>query len=150
MYVKPITIISRATGVIMQKIEKTDFGFRIINTGQLNLTDAEAFKFMVLEALSSHSSSFSLIVDLRGLIPLEPKVIEVVKEIMKTRTRMSLVRAAIIVSSPVIKAQHRQMSFDTRTTQFDRTIDASKYPDWEERALAWVRDGVEPVPVAVS
>jgi hypothetical protein len=133
----------------MRKIDKTDYGFRITTTGQLTLPEAEEFKFKLLETLSSHQSSFSLIVDIRGLIPLEPRVVEVIKEIMRTCAQMSIIRAAIIVSSPVIKAQQQQMSFDTLTANIDRTIDASKFHDWEERALAWVKHGVEPVPLEV-
>jgi hypothetical protein len=134
----------------MQIIEKTDYGFRITNSGLLTLPEAESFKFKLLEKLSGHQSSFSLLVDIRGLIPLEPEVAEVIKEIMRTCAQMSIIRAAIVVSSPVIKAQQQQMSYDSLTAQFDRTIDASKYLDWEERALAWVKEGTEPVPLEVE
>ena len=64
--------------------------------------------------------------------------------------KMSLERVAIVVNSPVLKQQATQISHDTMTSKYDRIIDASKNSDWENVAIAWVTDGVEPVKLSLE
>ncbi len=128
----------------MHKIVTASYGFRITVSGPMDSAEAEQLKSKLLRALSSHNQPFSLIVDLREMVATEPGVLEVIEDTQKACKFMSLVRTALLVSSPVLKAQILQTGFSSGTAEADRFIDTSKADNWEEQALAWVVNAVEP------
>lgn len=130
----------------VQEVKKTPFGFRITLTGTLGVTEAEDHKFDILSQVAQEKNPFSLLVDLRTLTPIQPKVIQIIKQITHTLSLMSIVRAAVIVQSSVPGGQTIQATAVALTENYDRVIDAAKYPDWEKRALAWIEHGIEPFP----
>ena len=134
----------------MHNIEATSYGFRLTVTGAMNTAEAEEQKLELLQTLSTCNQPFSLLVDVRGLIPAEPEVFKEIEEMQTACKLMSVRRTAIVFSSPVLKAQIKQGSFVTGTVEVDRFIDASRVHNWEEQALAWVVEGIEPVSTSVE
>jgi hypothetical protein len=128
----------------MHNIERTAYGFRITNSGKFSSHEAEEFRHELLRTLSEHQKPFSLLIDIRELIPLSPDVADMMRSVQEACHQMSLERAAIIISSPVLREQAVQVSFNSKTKRHDRFIDASKYPDWEQQAIAWLVEGKEP------
>ena len=55
-----------------------------------------------------------------------------------------MVRSAVILSSPVIAAQFRRIGGETGIGQWERYIDASTEPDWEEVGMNWLLHAIEP------
>ena len=131
----------------MFNLEDTPYGFKITATGTFDVTEAEQLRTEILQALSVHAQPFSLLVDIRGLISTSPEVFLVIEEIQSICKLKSLKRTAIIISSPVLRRQMQQSMFNAGTTKADRFIDASNTDDWENQALAWVVDSVEPAMV---
>jgi hypothetical protein len=129
----------------MHKIEATDFGFKIIAADITEPEEMEQFKFEIIHTLAEHNRPFSLLIDIRELLPVSPEIAEIIKEIQISCRKMSLERAAIIVNSPVLEQQAAQIGFEAATSKYDRIIDISKYPDGENTALAWASEGIEPV-----
>ena len=129
----------------MHKIEETDFGFKITAAGITEPEEMEQFKFEIIHTLAEHNRPFSLLIDLRELMPLSPEIAEIIKEIQISCRKMSLERAAIIVNSPVLEQQIIQTGFKAATSKYDRIIDISKHLDGENTALAWASEGIEPV-----
>ncbi|MBN1212369.1 MAG: hypothetical protein JXA92_07305 [candidate division Zixibacteria bacterium] len=129
----------------MKKIESTIYGFKITASGITEPEEMEQLKFEIIHTLAEHNRPFSLIIDIRDLVPLSPELVEIVKEIQISCRKMSLERAAIVVKSPVLIQQAAQIGFESITSKYDRIIDASKNSDWEEVAFAWAANAVEPV-----
>jgi hypothetical protein len=129
----------------MHKIEATDFGFKIIAADITEPEEMEQFKFEIIHTLAEHNRPFSLLIDIRELLPVSTEIAEIIKEIQISCRKMSLERAAIIVNSPVLEQQAAQIGFEAATSKYDRIIDISKYPDGENTALAWASEGIEPV-----
>lgn len=129
----------------MYKIDEATYGFRITNSGQFSVFEAEEFKRDLLRRLSEHNQPFSLLIDIRNLIPLSPEVMSIMREVQLACRQMSLERVAMVMSSPVVRGQAQQVSFDTRTNPHDRYIDAARNPNWEKAAIDWLVDGVEPL-----
>jgi anti-anti-sigma regulatory factor len=132
----------------MYNLEETSYGFRITATGTMDATKAEQLKAELLQALCAHTQPFSLLVDIRGLIPTGPVVLEAIQEMQSVCRLMSLRRTAVIISSPELKEYIQQSGSIAGTTAADRFIDASKIDDWEDRALAWVKDAIEPTVIS--
>jgi hypothetical protein len=128
----------------LYKIDQASFGFRIIATNAIDLDEAKRLRSELLNAVSEYRKPFSVIADVRGLIPSDPKVLEIIHEMQIECKHMGLERVATIVSSPVVKAQMIQATFNAGTAHIDRFIDASKAKDWEQQALAWVETAIEP------
>ena len=128
----------------MHKIERMQYGFRITNSGQLNIEEAEELKCELLQTLSNYGKPFCLLIDIRGLVPVSSDVMDAMRDLQRACCEMSLERVAIVVASPVLRGQAAQVSFDAGSSKHDRVIDASKVPDWEEQAIAWLVHGVEP------
>ena len=53
-------------------------------------------------------------------------------------------RNAVVTHSVIAGLQARRMVKETGIAPALRYIDATLHPDWHERALAWLIDGVEP------
>ncbi len=128
----------------MYRIEQTFYGFKILASGSMNMDEAEEMKLELIGTLSAKNSPFSLVIDVRGLIPFEPDVTKTIVEAHAACMRMSCERTAIIVKSPVLKGQAAQICFSASSSKCDRIIDTSIVSDWEDRAVAWAANAVEP------
>ncbi|MCP4674728.1 MAG: hypothetical protein GY854_04275 [Deltaproteobacteria bacterium] len=129
----------------MYSIEEASYGFRIVSSGEVSRAEAEKLRLELMRLMTTQGGPFSMLADLRGMISAKPEVLEIVGKMQADSKLMSLKRAAIIVSSPVVRAQIKQSTFKAGTENTDRFIDASQTDDWETQALAWVEDAVEPV-----
>jgi hypothetical protein len=127
----------------MYTIESTDYGFKLAVRGKVDRDIAEQIRFELLRALAMHNRPFCLFVDLREMIPIGPETIGTVVEIHDSCHELSLIRAALVVSSPVVRGQMEQISFDGDSIHRDRFFDALNDPDWESKAINWVT-GVAP------
>jgi hypothetical protein len=129
----------------MYKIEETSYGFKVTSAGIFTMDEIDQLKHDLLSTLAGHNRPFSLLLDARKLVPPEPAVREAFVELHASVWHLSCDRVAFIIESPVAKGQIRQMHHSASPDGRDRIFDATKCPDWETRALAWVADGVEPV-----
>jgi hypothetical protein len=128
----------------VHRVESTPYGFKIMASGLMNSAEAEELRGKLLSAIKEFGRPFSLLVDVRELIPADPDALDTIREIQTTTKDMNLERAAIVVSSPVLKNQAVRVSFGAATRENDRFIDAAGTPDWQEKALGWVEKGIEP------
>ncbi|MFH1699666.1 MAG: hypothetical protein ABIE07_03680 [Candidatus Zixiibacteriota bacterium] len=129
----------------MYKIEETYYGYHTTFSGVMSEAEALRFKSEVKTILSSQKQPWSSVVDLQAWIPAGPEILMLLRHVEQLTKKHGLQRRAVIVRSPVIKAQATQLSFASETNSYERRIDASKVDNWEEQAIAWAAHGVEPV-----
>ena len=127
----------------MYKIEPTIYGFKVTSAGLFTVEEIEQLRTDLLKTLSEHDRPFSLFLDARKLVPPAPEVRDVFVQLHGSIWQMSCERVAFVIESPVAKGQIRQMHYTASPSGRDRIFDASKCPDWESQALAWVADGAE-------
>jgi hypothetical protein len=128
----------------MYHLETTDYGYRITSTGEVDLDEVLRMKEELLATFAAHDGPFSIVVDARRRIPLDGRTVQAIEELHKAARRSGVRRAAIIVDSPVVKAQELQIGHSSHTDGIDRIIDAGRTPDWEKQAIAWAAHGIEP------
>ena len=128
----------------MYKIEKTNYGYHITFSGLMSEAEAVQFKTEVEGILPSLKQPWSSVIDLQTWVPAGPEILMLLHQVEQLSKNHGLQRRAIIVRSPVVKAQAAQLSFISETDAFERRIDASKVDNWEEQAIAWAVHGVEP------
>lgn len=128
----------------MYTIERTSYGFRITQSGSYSVEEVEKYKSDVIKTLARHDRPFSLLIDSRKLVLPTPDVLEVFSKLHQVVWHMSCERTAIVVESPVAKGMVVQACLTSKVNANDRIIDSRYYQDWEERAIAWVAEAVEP------
>ena len=127
----------------MYNIESAPFGFRVTSSGIITMDEIEQLKSELLQTLCAHKRPFSLVLDSRHIIPPAPDVMKEFWDLHTKVWQLSCERIVFVVDSPVAKAQVIQMQHIASKGKEDRVIDASKYPDWEERATAWAANARE-------
>lgn len=127
----------------MYEIKRTEYGIRVTMGGVYAENEIEKYVVEKERILSEIDGPYSLIVDLRTAIPPKFEDISLLKNSQKRLKDSKLHRMAIIVGSPVIMGQAKQIGFLAGVESATKYIDASKHDDWEERALEWISEGVE-------
>jgi hypothetical protein len=128
----------------MYRIEKQDPGYRLTFGGYIGRDEMEAWLKESLRLLSSElEDHFGVIVDMRTLIPLPPDAQAVMIEGQRLYREKGMRRSAVILNNPVTTAQFQRLAKASGIYEWERYLDASNVPDWEARALAWVKKGTE-------
>lgn len=128
----------------MYRINKTSFGYHVVIEGSLSDAETGQLKLEVAGRLSDQVDNFSVIVDLRKLIPPHSGSLEVLRDCVEFALQAGMKRIAIIYTSPVVRDQIKQTAFMSGRNPVGRYIDALKTDDPERAAREYVEDGIEP------
>ncbi len=131
-------------GIEMQKLEKTIFGFKNTFTGTLTANEMKQWLNESKKQLESSKGKFQVLIDMRGLDPLVPEAQAVLEEGQKIFKLMGMERSCVILDRLSITLQFKRITKKTDIIAFERFIDASKQPDWMEKAMLWLTKGEEP------
>lgn len=136
----------------MYKIEKTPYGIHVVLGGNLDLAEVRKMFIERNRAIRAFKGRCSVLIDIRSLVPPTPDILEILQVGDSRPPCGTWGRRAMIGLSPVIKSRALQFLFQAGTDDCTRYIDASKIDNWEEIALAWIVDGIEPEdnPIYVS
>ena len=126
----------------MYSIESTDFGLKLSFDGRISLEEAERLRDEFLDVLRAQEKPFSLMIDARRTIPLEPDAAEAIVSLHSEWRRECSSRAVVLVHSPVVRGQALQICFDSSRSDRDLVIDTSKDPQWETKAREWLTGNV--------
>lgn len=130
----------------MYKITKTDYGLHIVLGGRYNKSDIVRYITEKEKIISTLDGTFSILVDARTAIPAEEDDMRMLMESQEKMISGQLERMAVIVNSPVVMSQARQVGLMSGSSESTRFINASKTTDWEKLSLDWVAEGIEPFP----
>ena len=128
----------------MYRIELQDWGYRLTFTGNMPPTDLTRWLRESERVLANVEEKFTVFVDMRTLIPLGRESQEIMQEGQKLYRKSGMVRSVVILASPVVAAQFRRIGGDTGIGQWERYIDASSVPNWEEVGMNWLDHAVDP------
>lgn len=128
----------------MIDIERTSYGFRLTLAGKVTIEQATQMKVEVAALVATFKPPFGIVADTREVIPLAPAVKNLFLEAELIAKEAGLDRSAVVIQSPVVKSQAEQLSFLSQINSTQRIINAFTTVNWEEVALAWVVDGIEP------
>ncbi len=131
-------------GIVMYKIEKTPFGFRLTFGGFLSKDELEKWVAESQKALASKSGKFGILVDMRTLKPLPPDVQKTMENGQKLYKGAGMERSAVVLNNAVTTMQFRRIVKETGIYQWERYVDASKVTNFEQVCTAWITKGVDP------
>ena len=75
---------------------------------------------------------------------ITPDALDIIIDIQKEAKKAGLKRAAVVVNSGVMQMQTERMARSSAIHSHERYISCDRTPHWEEAALAWLSDGIEP------
>lgn len=124
----------------MYEINKTDYGLHVTMGGVYEENEIQEYVVEKEKLLSEIDGPYSIIIDLRTAIPPKFEDAQLLKESQEKMRDNNLHRMAIIVSSPVIMNQAKQIGFLAAVQSNTKYINASKTEDWEKEALLWIAE----------
>ncbi|MCK4655796.1 MAG: hypothetical protein KAT85_02155 [candidate division Zixibacteria bacterium] len=128
----------------MYKLEKAEYGLNLTLGGDIGTAVAMKLADELEQVLPAQKGEFSILVDARGVIPYERKTQEYVFKWMTLCRQNGCRRYAIIVTSPVLATQASRLAYEAGTGELERYINANEVENWEEIAIRWLVDGIEP------
>jgi DUF971 family protein len=128
----------------MFKIEKNDFGYRLTFSDFIKEDEMKQWLEESRSTLINSSGSFGVFVDMRTLKPLTPEAQVHMQEGQKLYKQKGMVRSVVILNNPIIKMQFQRIGKETGIYEWERYIDASSKPNWEQVGIDWISKGVDP------
>jgi hypothetical protein len=128
----------------MYKIERKHYGLHVTMGGLYSPDEISIYVKEKERLIAEIDGHFSLLIDLRSAIPPDHADETLLQESQAKLKSWGLQRMAIIVKSPIVGTQARQIAISAAVKEQTRIINASKVPDWEEVALDWILYGKEP------
>jgi hypothetical protein len=128
----------------MYKIESTEFGYRLTFGGIVSGDEMKRWWEESVATLAAGPDRFHVFVDMRQLETMSRHTQERLEEGQRHYKEQGMVRSVVILSRPVIKRQLEVLAKASRIYDWERYIDASRSPDWKEKAMAWLESAIEP------
>lgn len=127
----------------MYNIEKTSFGLKLTLSDFVRKEDIDNYKNELDNLLRMLPDKFGILIDMRALKPLAPEAQE---SLTKTQKLVGprLTRSATIIDSAILNMQFKRLSKKSGVITSKRFIDASKVDNWEQAAVNWIVDGLDP------
>ena len=125
----------------MYIIEKKIFGYKLTFEGFMLAEEMRAWVEESREVLKTAPASFGVFVDMRSLKPLPADAQAYMQEGQKLYRARGMARSVVIVDNAVTKIQFKRIARETGIYEWERYIDASDTPGWEQAGIDWVQDG---------
>lgn len=93
---------------------------------------------------TENRGTFNIFVDMRGLKPLPPEAQKEMETGQKLYKGKGMARSVVIVDNPTTQMQFKRLAKQTGIYQWERYIDASSKPNWEQVGLDWINNGKDP------
>lgn len=126
----------------MYDVEETDYGLRLTVAGNLDPDEAEEYANTVQSNVRDISGSFGILADLREMKTIPQDLTDDISELMKFCSDQGMHRSVSVVDTAVNSMQMERLSESAGIKE--RIINARDNLTWEEDAVRWLDDGVEP------
>lgn len=128
----------------MYKIEKKNFGYRLVFGDFIQAEEMKKWVEESKEALKSSPAEFGVFVDMRTLKPLPQDSQVHMQDGQKLYKSSGMVRSVVIVSDSVTNMQFKRIAKETGIYDWERYVDASAVENWEEVGLNWIEKAIDP------
>ena len=128
----------------MYEIEKKGYGYKLTFSGSIDADEMREWVEKSKEQLASAPTEFGVFVDMRTLQPLDTDAQASMEEGQKLYKATGMVRSVVVVASAVVRLQFARIARETGIYKWERYIDASSVPDWENVGVAWIIEGIDP------
>ncbi|MFH2020302.1 MAG: hypothetical protein ABIJ34_02745 [archaeon] len=128
----------------MYKIEKTDYGYKLIFGDFMQKEELEKWVSDSKSTLLKQTGKFSVLIDMRTLKPLPADAQPVMQEGQKLYKTKGMERSCVILANSIITLQFQRIAKETGIYAFERYIDASKNANWLDKALRWLKNAEDP------
>ena len=129
----------------MYKIAVTDYGYMLTFSGAMDRAEMEKWRVESKAILGQEKRvEFGVLIDMRDLRPLPADaqpVMEAGQELYKAK---GMTRSCVILSSSIIALQFKKLAKESGIYAVERYIDATKAPDWEQKAIGWLTKKIDP------
>jgi hypothetical protein len=132
----------------MYKIEKRPYGFVLTFGEFMRKAEMDSWYSESRKQLAGTSGPFGIMVDMRTLKPLPEDAQGVMVQGQKLYKDAGMERSVVILNNAVTTAQFRRLAKESGISAWERYIDASSQPKWEEKAVNWIKSGTDPDKVA--
>lgn len=126
-------------------IEKKPGGLLLTFEGTLGLADIEAWRAESQKYVLAYSEPFSVIVDMRQLLPLDRCVLAAFVDGQRYYAENGMSRSSVILTDRLLTMQFRRIARDSGISAYELYVDGAK-DGWAKQAVDWARYGKEPNP----
>jgi hypothetical protein len=133
-----------ALGKTMYIIEKTDYGYHLTLGGSILGDEMSRWVEESQQVLASQRGKFSVFVDMRQLQPISADAQVQMQKGQRMYKQKGMERSVVVLSNPTLTRQFSRIARQTGILEWERYIDASLEPDWEQLGMAWILEGKEP------
>lgn len=128
----------------MYKIEKKPYGYKLTFGDFIKTDEMKNWVDESRKALVSAPKEFGIFVDMRTLKPLPDEAQKHMQEGQKLYKEKGMQRSVVILNSAITKMQFQRIAKETGIDQWERYIDASSKPNWEDIGVHWISKGIDP------
>jgi len=129
----------------MYKIDRRPSGYVLTFAGLIGPEEMLRWQKDSERTLSTEtSSSFGVIIDMKDLQPLAAETKNIMVAGQKLYKAKGMKRSGVILNSPEVCAQFKNLAVVSGIYATERYIDASQKNNAVEIAISWVKDGIDP------
>ncbi len=129
----------------MYKIEKRPSGYILTFSGQIGAIEMQRWVDESKKKLDLETrNSFGVIIDMRDLQPLNNDAGVLMKAGQKLYKEKGMKRSAVLLSSDDVCQQFKNIAIQTGIYATERYINAISISNPIEKAVDWVKDGIDP------
>jgi len=128
----------------MYTIEKTDFGYRLTFGGRILADEMSLWVQESEEALAKQRPGFHVFVDMRSLRPISADAQVQMQRGQRLYKEKGMERSVVILSDPTLERQFQRIAKQTGILLWERYVDATRVPNWEQVGMDWLVEGKEP------
>jgi hypothetical protein len=129
--------------IFMYKIDKRPFGFALTFGGFIQKDEMEKWNSESAMHLAIASARFGVLIDMRDLKPLPSDSQEIMVRGQKLYKDAGMQRSAVILNNVTTTMQFIRLAKASGIYTWERYFDASSDPNWEEKALKWIKSGID-------
>jgi hypothetical protein len=128
----------------MYTIEKRSSGLVLTFGGRVDQAEMQKWLQESKQQLVGVRPPFGVIVDMRKLAPLAPDAQTAMLAGQKLYKEAGMQRSAVALDNAITTAQFRRLAKESGIDAFERYLDASSESDWQQKAVNWVKFGIDP------
>jgi len=128
----------------MYQLEKNHYGIHLKFEGFIQADEVARWFDEVKALLESQPIGFGVFADMRAAKPFPPQSRVLMQNAQKYCKEKGMGRSVVIIQDYITSMQFEEIAKDSGIDQWERYIDASQTPDFEDRAIAWLVSGIEP------